>query len=76
MNGANMTLEQIRQSGLEALARELGPVGMIRFLQQFETGSGNYSLERHQWLDQFDVETIVQQLQQQNQHDQQILTAT
>jgi hypothetical protein len=75
MNGANMTLEQIRLSGLAALARELGPVGMIRFLQQFETGSGNYSLERHQWLDQLDVETIVQQIQQ-SQHDQQILTAT
>jgi hypothetical protein len=32
-----MTGEQIRLAGLEALLRELGPVGMIRFLQQFET---------------------------------------
>jgi len=37
MSTRTMTLEQIRLAGLEALARELGPVGMVRFLQQFET---------------------------------------
>ncbi len=42
---------QIRQQGLELLNRELGPVVMIRFLQQFELGQGDYSTERHQWLD-------------------------
>jgi len=41
-----MTLEQIRLTGLEALARDLGPVGMVRLLQQFETGWGDYSVER------------------------------
>lgn len=30
----------------EALVRELGPVGMVRFLQQLETGSGDYTAER------------------------------
>jgi len=42
-----MTLEEIRESGLKALDRELGPVGMVRFLHQFETGFGDYSVERH-----------------------------
>ncbi len=60
-----MTPAQICQSGLEALARELGPVGMARFLQQFENGSGDYSVQRHEWLDGLDVETIVAQMQQQ-----------
>jgi len=50
MNIAEMSLEEIRQHGIDALARELGPVGMIRFLQQFETGKGDYTLQRHQWL--------------------------
>ncbi|MGE0378393.1 MAG: hypothetical protein AB7I48_06675 [Planctomycetaceae bacterium] len=45
-----MTLDEIRCRGIEALARELGPVGMIRFLQQFETGSGDYTRDRDQWL--------------------------
>ena len=50
MNTSTMSLEELRQRGLAALAKELGPVGMVRFLQQFETGSGDYTAERHQWL--------------------------
>ena len=64
MNTRTMTLEQIRLTGLEVLARELGPVGMVRFLQQFETGRGDYSVERHGWLDQMDVQTVAQKIQQ------------
>jgi hypothetical protein len=45
------TLEEIRQRGLEALRKELGRAGMIRFLQQFESGSGEYAQERHAWVD-------------------------
>lgn len=41
------TLEQIRVRGLEALAKQLGPVGAVRFLQLYHHGSGDYSRERH-----------------------------
>jgi len=58
-----MTLEEIREAGLKALLRELGPVGMVRFLQQFENGYGDYSVERHQWLDKFNIDTIIQEIQ-------------
>lgn len=61
MNAASMTLEEIRQHGIETLARELGPVGMIRFLQQFETGHGDYTAERHQWLPD-DLPAIAEEL--------------
>ena len=44
------TLNEIRKIGLKALVKELGPVGLIRFLQQFETGQGNYTIERETWL--------------------------
>jgi hypothetical protein len=47
-----MTLEEIRRAGLEALRERLGRAGMIRFLQQFETGRGDYASERHQWVDE------------------------
>lgn len=43
---ATATLDDIRRVGLDALARALGPVGMTRFLQQFETGRGDYTAER------------------------------
>lgn len=55
-----MTLEQIRINGLAALTRELGVVGMIRFLQQFETGSGDYTRDRYNWLPNMDVATLTQ----------------
>ena len=42
-----MTTEQIRNRGLEALKQELGVVGMVRFLQQFTNGEGDYSVDRH-----------------------------
>ena len=45
-----MTLNQIRVAGINALSQNLGLVGMIRFLQQDETGLGNYTKDREQWL--------------------------
>ena len=46
----SMTFEQVRHNGLAALRRELGVVGMVRFLQSFERGQGDYSLERRKLL--------------------------
>lgn len=45
------TLDEVRQEGLAALEERLGRADMIRFLQQFETGSGDYASERHAWVD-------------------------
>ena len=61
------TLEEIRRAGLEVLARELGPLGMVRFLQQFETGCGDYSVDRHSWLESSDVRTLAGKIQQRRQ---------
>ncbi|MHC5062088.1 MAG: hypothetical protein ACYTFK_13570 [Planctomycetota bacterium] len=63
INVEPMNLTQVRQVGLEILSRELGPVGMVRFLQQFEMGQGNYTEERHQWLDELTVDEIANQIQ-------------
>lgn len=52
----------IRQTGIEVLNRELGPVAMIRFLQQYEKGYGDYSKERHEWIDKISVSDIVEQI--------------
>ena len=53
-----MTLEEIRSRGLAALLRELGPVGYVRFMQQFDRGKGDYTVERHQWLDALSPEQV------------------
>ncbi len=54
----NRTLEEIRIAGLAALRRQLGRVGMIRFLQQYETGSGDYARERRKWVDRTSMEEL------------------
>ena len=64
MNIQTMTPQQIRSAGLAALSRELGVVGMIRFMQQFEMGQGDYSKDRHQWLDQYSVADIAKLVQE------------
>ena len=53
-----LTLDQIRQAGLDALRERLGRAGMIRFLQQFETGRGDYSKSRHDWVDRTSLEDL------------------
>jgi hypothetical protein len=53
-----MTLEEIRSRGLAALMRELGPVGYVRFMQQFDRGKGDYTAERQQWLDALSPEQL------------------
>ena len=62
MKAEMLTLEEIRVAGLDALTRELGPVGMTRFLQQFEIGRGNYTQERHQWLGTPNVEALAEEI--------------
>jgi len=42
----------LNRAGRQALMDALGYDGMIRFVRQFEPGSGDYTRERHQWLDQ------------------------
>jgi len=53
-----MTLEQVRQLGITALTKQLGMVGMIRFLQQSETGWGDYTKDRERWLGNSDLKDL------------------
>jgi hypothetical protein len=48
----------LRKLGLEALCKSLGPIGMVRFLQQYETGTGDYTKQRDLWLKDIDIESI------------------
>lgn len=44
-------LIEIRKIGLQALKEALGPVGMVRFIQQYENGYGDYTKEKYQQPD-------------------------
>ncbi len=60
-----MTLAQIRERGVEALAKALGPTGMARFLQQFDMGSGDYTQDREKWLKDLTVRDVVEEIKRQ-----------
>jgi hypothetical protein len=62
MNTQTMSPAVIRKTGLEAVAKKLGPLGMVRFLQQFETGLGDYTKERTEWLNNIDIHEIVSEI--------------
>lgn len=62
MSMLTMSPAVLRKVGLEALAKALGSLGMVRFLQQFETGSGDYTKERAQLLEGIDVKDIVSEI--------------
>ncbi|NJK51581.1 MAG: hypothetical protein HC936_00320 [Leptolyngbyaceae cyanobacterium SU_3_3] len=59
-----MTPLEINRLGYKALIDALGFNGMIRFLRQFEPGSGDYIKEQQQRIDQFTVEDIFTQIEQ------------
>lgn len=63
-----MTPIEINRLGYQALTDALGFDGMIRFLRQFELGYGDYTKERHQWLDKFTVEDIFNLAQEQREN--------
>lgn len=44
------TISEIRKEGIHALTKTLGPVDMARFIQSYETGTGDYTKERQAWL--------------------------
>ena len=51
-----MKLREIKQQGYKALIDALGVAGTLRFLQQLGVGYGDYTKERHQWLDQLTID--------------------
>ena len=59
MNVQTLTPNEVRTRGYHALQRELGPVGLLRFMHQFEKGRGDYSRERHAMVDRLSLDTIL-----------------
>lgn len=50
--------EEIRREGLRAVRDRLGAEGLVRFLQQFDSGSGDYTKDRYKWLPDGDLEEV------------------
>lgn len=51
-----MKVSEISRRGYKALIQELGYAGAARFLLRFESGSGDYTKDRHQGLEQLTMD--------------------
>jgi len=59
MNTQTMTQQQIRMTGIKILSQYMGVTEMIRFLQQTETGYGDYTKERNKIIGDPSLEDLV-----------------
>lgn len=58
------TQNEIITQGYQALINSLGVVDAIRFIQYFSPGKGDYTKERHQWLENKSLDDIFQDIEQ------------
>jgi hypothetical protein len=58
------TQQELVRQGYQALVDTLGVVDTIRFIQHFSPGQGDYTKERHEWLDQISLEDIFTSMKQ------------
>lgn len=61
------SLHEISRDAHAALVRELGIVDAIRFLNQYTTGRGDYTAERHEWLGDESLEELFKQIEEADQ---------
>ena len=57
-----MTDDEFDSYVMDLLARELGPGGYARYLALHRSGRGDYTRDRHQWLDGVSIEDIAREL--------------
>ena len=56
------TDQQIQAIGLDLLEKELGTSGLLRFLQQFERGHGDFTQARQLQAEHENVDSLVNQI--------------
>ncbi|MGA3074897.1 MAG: hypothetical protein ABSG56_14500 [Bryobacteraceae bacterium] len=64
IEAANMTDEEFERHALSILGRELGADGVARFLRIYRAGSGDYTRDRHLWLEKSTIQDIMTEAQQ------------
>lgn len=55
---------ELRKQGFTALVQALGWINAVRFLQEYESGPGDYTKERDAILPPWDAATLVSKLRE------------
>ena len=64
MSERELTIEEVRSRGHAALLRGLGPADNLRFMQLYVGQAGDYTAERHRWLDKVSMEDVGARLEE------------
>ena len=59
----NMSDEDFERHALAVLQRELGLDGLARFLRLYRSGTGDYTRDRHRWLDGATIQEIMAEVE-------------
>ncbi len=60
-------LDRIRKKGIDILTKELGPVGMAYFIQQYDAGHGDYTKERQEIFKGISIDEVIDKIDDMNQ---------
>ncbi|MDJ0582515.1 hypothetical protein [Crocosphaera sp.] len=63
------TQSEVIKKGYQALIDSLGVVDTLCFIQYLKSGEGDYTKERHQWLENQSVDDIFKEIRQLPQDD-------
>ncbi len=58
-----MSDEDFERHALAVLRRELGLDGLARFLRLYRSGSGNYTRDRHRWLEGATIQEVMAEVE-------------
>jgi hypothetical protein len=58
-----MSDHEFERHALEILHRELGVDGLARFLRVYRAGSGDYTRDRHRWLEGATIPDIMAEVE-------------
>jgi hypothetical protein len=59
----NMSDEDFERHALAVLQRELGLDGLARFLRLYRSGTGDYTRDRHRWLDGATIQDVMAEVE-------------
>jgi hypothetical protein len=61
-----MNDDEFERHALAILQRELGADGLARFLRLYRSGSGDYTRDRHGWLEGSTIQEIMAEIERRN----------
>ena len=59
----NMSDDEFERHALAVLQRELGVDGLGRFLRIYRAGTGDYTRDRHRWLEGATIQEIIAEVE-------------